>query len=129
MASATLADYARFHRMLVGPAAARRCVESFEGGVVVFAPAAANTPAAFPPRGKSAFDLAGSLSVFSYYFLVATSFTGLSTLLGLTTTFVATEDRDGLDRAGRLDPDPAVVAYVARRAGATARRRVESIRP
>ena len=97
----SLVDYTRFHGMHIGLRAARRCIESFDAGVILFAPSeyALDPATAFPTTTLSPYEVQ-TLRLIDYYLLVAVTLTGLSTLLGLTDTVDAREGADGLD----LDP-------------------------
>ena len=134
----TLAEYTRFHGMVARPSVARRCVDSFHNGVVVFTPSSVFTPVAsesinaataFPTTDGviSRYEVVG-LTVFKYYALVLYSLTGLCTALGLTRTIDAREDLlNGLPAlngeaesrvaAHPLHPSPAILEYVSRRSG------------
>lgn len=97
--SQQMLDYWRFHGMLVGPAAARRCVKSFDG-VILFMPSTYD-PAAFQAEDAAQnvslpFEVR-TLTLLKYYALVLWSLTGLCTLLRQTRT---------LDAAGEDDEKP-----------------------
>jgi len=80
-------DYTHFHGMLCAPATARRCIESFDGGTILFMP----SQGYFNDIEK--YDCTRPvLTMLSYYFLVLASFTGLSTLLRQTTIHVARDE-------------------------------------
>ena len=118
-----LLHYTRFHGMLCGPAAAARCVKSFDG-TIIFMPsnydaeafsqaAAAQRPLPYEVR---------SLTLLKYYLLVLTSFTGLCSLLRQTRTVDAREG-EALDDSGcspSLAVDRRVVEALAARSGAGA---------
>eukprot|EP00967_Tisochrysis_lutea_P079092 scaffold108045_cov40-Tisochrysis_lutea.AAC.1 len=90
---ASLTDYRHFHGMLIGPAAAARCVRSFNGRVLFMPAHRAKDPKAFDgaPDRASCFDFSRGLTLFGYFALVVASFTGLSTLLQCTETMDARE--------------------------------------
>ena len=82
-AFATLEDYKHFHGMLCRPETAQRCIESFSGSIL-FLPQDYNSPDDYdftPPY----------LTVVTYYLLVLLSFTGLSSLFGMTRVHCAEE--------------------------------------
>mmetsp|Transcript_19245 Transcript_19245/g.39247 ORF Transcript_19245/g.39247 Transcript_19245/m.39247 type:complete len:195 (-) Transcript_19245:151-735(-) len=116
-----LHDYYRFHSMLCGLAASRRCVESFDGTILFM-------PATYDPASFDADDSATllpfevpSLTVLKYYLLVLGSLTGLCSLLGQTRTLDASEG-DNLRAPSNphaLTVHPNVVACLARRSQAT----------
>jgi hypothetical protein len=89
---ASLRDYANFHGMLCHPTTAQRCVESFDGKIV-FAPTgySESTLPMFEYRGDDSALL--KLDIYTYYFLVLASFTGLSTLCRQT-RFLAADDKE-----------------------------------
>eukprot|EP00979_Chaetoceros_neogracilis_P012195 scaffold3156_cov268-Chaetoceros_neogracile.AAC.26 len=77
-------EYDRFHRMIAGPFTAQRCIANLRrnhGGCILFLPS--DLPSADEIYLHDASSL---LNLLSYYALVFASFTGLSTLLGLTQT-------------------------------------------
>jgi len=78
----SLLIYGRFHGMIIGPVAAKRCIESFTGRVLSLPSTYLHNSDAFPARGISPWDTPLSLS--KYYFEALLSLTGLSTLLCLT---------------------------------------------
>ncbi|KAJ1495249.1 hypothetical protein T484DRAFT_1763299 [Baffinella frigidus] len=101
-----LATYNRFHSMLIGPAAARACCDSFANGTTLFMPSSylnlplpgkgdqqrEGAPTKQPPAPSrlARWDASG-VTVPRYFLLVVLSLTGLSTLLGLTETIDASE--------------------------------------
>ena len=94
-----LETYYRFHGMLIGPSAARECCDSFARGTILFMPSSYRL-GENDERGKSRagarlsrWDASG-VTVSRYFLLVVLSFTGLSTLLGLTETIDARELRE-----------------------------------
>mmetsp|Transcript_25205 Transcript_25205/g.37114 ORF Transcript_25205/g.37114 Transcript_25205/m.37114 type:complete len:231 (-) Transcript_25205:142-834(-) len=101
MIGATLADYERFHGMLIGPRAARRCIQSLNGRIL-FMPSTYNrdidetlSPTflsrwEYSPNCVSRWNVK-KLTSWTYYALVLASFTGLSTFLGLTDVIDARE--------------------------------------
>ena len=104
--------------MLCSPMVARRCVRSFEGGVIVFAPHESGASFPMAPGAVSKHEVA-KLTVFKYFVLVFWTFTGLCTLLGLTDTLRAADSKLAPVGSGSpLDPSPAILSYVERRAGA-----------
>jgi len=90
----SLLIYGRFHGMIIGPVAAKRCIESFTGRVLSLPSTYLHNSDAFPARGLSPWDTPLSLS--KYYFEALFSLTGLSTLLCLT-DIVEACDLDDLD--------------------------------
>mmetsp|Transcript_26052 Transcript_26052/g.43465 ORF Transcript_26052/g.43465 Transcript_26052/m.43465 type:complete len:211 (+) Transcript_26052:43-675(+) len=76
--SPSLEDYTNFHGMLCSPMTAQRCIDSFDGGTVLFLP---NTHCS---NTIAKHDAAPVFSVLTYYLLVMFSLTGLSTLLKAT---------------------------------------------
>jgi hypothetical protein len=98
-----LETYYRFHGMLIGPSAARECCDSFARGTILFMPSSYRL-GENDERGKSRAGAAATrlsrwdasgVTVSRYFLLVLLSFTGLSTLLGLTETIDARELREG----------------------------------
>lgn len=87
----TLAQYHAYHSMVCSPSTARQCGDSFQtsGGTIIFMPAG-TVPALS--------DSTTTLNVLTYYLLVVISFTGLSTLLGMT-DFVDAREMDEKDQA------------------------------
>ena len=120
MAAPSLSDYRNFHGMHIGVPAARRCVQSFQRGTIIFSPATYidSMATTFPDSGTSPYEV-HSLTLTKYYFLVLSTLTGLSTLLGLTDVMDATEctgtDAKALDHP--LHPSPPLLAYLERRCG------------
>jgi hypothetical protein len=98
---ASLKDYTAFHGMLCGPKAARRVMQTFEGGAVVFGSQEAYDVANSGKSNVADLDVTGlrvfSLNIFSYYFLVLVSLTGCCSALGCTKVIEAIEyvDNDG----------------------------------
>jgi hypothetical protein len=93
-----LTDYIAFHGMLISPAGARRCVDSFNG-VVLFAEQAAYDN----HSDLKNFDYNRTplrLTVWSYYLLVAFSLTGLCSLLGQTRLLISIDSEDTVFFAG-----------------------------
>jgi len=77
-------EYDRFHRMIAGPFTAQRCIANLRknhGGCILFIPSELPSPDEICLHDASAL-----LNIFSYYALVFVSFTGISTLLGVTQT-------------------------------------------
>ena len=126
--ASTLLDYWRFHGMLCGPAASRRCVESFARGAIIF------MPSSYDPDGFNTSDPSDllpfevrKLTLLKYYFLVAWSLTGLSSLLRQTQTLAAYEVGAGPRAQPFWSPPhepphplavhPSVVDALTRRAG------------
>ncbi|KAI8609372.1 hypothetical protein BC830DRAFT_1150944 [Chytriomyces sp. MP71] len=83
--SATLTDFTNFHGMLASPAASQRCIDAFNGGVILF------MPRSYPKRGMSVYHYP-QITLLAYYSLVVYSFTALSTLCGMTAFQDASED-------------------------------------
>lgn len=80
----SLSDYTAFHGMLCRPDAARRCLESFQNGVVLFADQQIydsineeNAPISDSDFGISPFPL----NVWTYYLLVLASLTGFCSVM------------------------------------------------
>jgi len=82
MASAD--EYDRFHRMIADPLTAQRCISNLRKnhGCILFLPSELPSPDEICLHDASLF-----LNLLSYYALVFASFTGVSTLLGMTQTF------------------------------------------
>ena len=82
--SLTLKDYDLFHSMVAKPIIAKNCIRSFvkSNGCILF------MPYDHSDHDIHLYDAShnNSLSVLSYYALVIFSFTGLSTILGMTDT-------------------------------------------
>ena len=76
VAVVTLEHYKHFHGMLCRPETAQRCIESFTG-TILFLPQGYQSP------GDYDFTIP-FLTVITYYLLVLLSFTGLSSLFGMT---------------------------------------------
>lgn len=70
-------DFIQFHGMLCSPRATRACIKAFNGKIL-FMPTNYEVT-----KGLAHYEVTG-LNIFTYYGLVLQSFTGLSTLLGLT---------------------------------------------
>lgn len=87
--SATLFDYQNFHGMLCNPWRASRCIHSFNGMILFM-------PSSYTPRDLTTYDYStkGMLTPLSYNLLVMFSFTGLSTLLKMTSMRLAIEIDD-----------------------------------
>lgn len=121
---ATLAEFTRFHGMLIAPAPATRCVHAFDGGTILFMPCnyAESLSITLPAKGVSPYEVQ-SLTTLRYFILVIVSLTGLSTLLGLTTMFDARElsAADAFDdaliskRSAKLPVHTRALEYIARR--------------
>ena len=112
MMGATATDYKNFHNMLISPWRAQRCIRDLNG-VVIFMPTE-GTEGFF--EGSFIFADSSSmhtdkttgnlrrlaqyegqyLNLLTYYLLVLVSFTGLSSLLGLTELIDFQENKDGL---------------------------------
>ena len=75
-------------RMLIGPGAARRCIESFNGRILFIPSNYSLKSTSFPSSGRSQFEPT-RLNLFWYYLLVVASLTGFSTLAGQTTVLDA----------------------------------------
>jgi hypothetical protein len=90
--AASLQDYVNFHGMMCHPTTAQRCVESFDGKIV-FAPTgySESTLPMFEYRVDDSALL--SLDIYTYYFLVVASLTGLSTLCRQT-RFLAADEKE-----------------------------------
>jgi hypothetical protein len=100
---ASLDDFKAFHGMLCGKEAALRALQTFEGGAITFASQDAYDAA---NSGKTDIvDLDFDLTIVNYYFLVAVSFTGFSTLLGSTKLLEAIEYVDNDDGDGDAPPN------------------------
>ena len=69
-------DFAHFHGMLCSPRTAKACIKAFNGKILFM-------PRNYAAKGLGHYEVT-SLNIFTYYGLVLQSFTGLSTLLGLT---------------------------------------------
>ncbi len=87
MAKPSLEDYTAFHGMFCNPIAARRAIQSFQGGAILFA-----SQKEYDGSVKGDLDLAAydsnirsiPLNIWTYYLLVIFSFTGLSSVMGYT---------------------------------------------
>jgi hypothetical protein len=117
----TLRDFQNFHAMHIGVAAAQRCVQSFQGGTIIFAPSSyrRNMDTSFPKTGLSRFEV-GQLTTLKYYLLVLGTLTGCSTILGLTDVVQATDSchpRDAAPLVHPLHPREPVLEYLERRCG------------
>lgn len=82
-ASPSLEDYTNFHGMLCSPVTAQRCINSFNGGSVLFMPRTYTS--------ISKYDCVPIFNIVSYYMLVFFTLTGLSTLFKITKTCYAKE--------------------------------------
>ena len=117
--SPTLAEYTRFHRMLIGPAAARRCIKSFTGCILLLPAHVCVDASKFQPshlRGCSPYEVRFQLDLFVYYLFVLCSNTGLSSLLCRTKTVDASlpsATGPALALDGR-ELDPWIISYLAR---------------
>ena len=108
--------------MHIGIPAARRCINSFQEGVLIFAPLSyTKDPAvSFPDNGTSPYEVR-KLTMLAYYSLVLCSLTGLCTILGQTRLVDAREggtlttDRAALQH--RLHPTEPLSSYLVRRVG------------
>ncbi|KAJ1421726.1 hypothetical protein B484DRAFT_399344 [Ochromonadaceae sp. CCMP2298] len=94
---ALLPEFTRFHGMLCGPSASQRCIDAFDGRILFM-------PSNYKKRGIAAYEERG-LNLLTYYSLVLSSLTGLSSLLCATTTITAEEDMAGIS-------DPIVTADI-----------------
>ncbi|KAJ3406031.1 hypothetical protein CcCBS67573_g01187 [Chytriomyces confervae] len=103
--AASLTDFTNFHGMLASPAASLRCIAAFKGAAVIF------MPSNYKLKGISAYNYT-NLTLTLYYSLVVFSFTGLSTLLGLT-HFVRAEEalEKGVQGADTL-VTPDIIAFL-----------------
>lgn len=105
MGEASLEDFSNFHSMVCNPNASQRCINAFES--VVF------MPRFYKKIGIAYFDFTRVLNLFTYYWLVWISFTGISTLLGLTKTICTTENMDkGLSPTEVEDITDEIVNYL-----------------
>lgn len=84
----TLANFQNFHGMLIRPTIAKKCIDVFRNGKILFMPSNRE-------KGLQHFEVKG-LDSLMYYGFVFYSFTGLSTLLGLTDFIESKEDFQGL---------------------------------
>lgn len=95
-AAPTLAEYTRFHGMLISPGPAQRCIDSFTGKIL-FMPSSYSrgfdTCPLSDPKKSSQWQVP-AINLSSYYCLVLSSLTGLSSALGMTETI---DSRDDLD--------------------------------
>lgn len=117
---ASLQDYANFHGMLCHPKTAQRCIQTFDGKIV-FAPTgySESTLPMFDYEGDSSSIL--RLNMFTYYFLVMTSVTGLATLFRQTRFLAADEKEETLSTTEpfvssfhpELKVEPFVWKYIA----------------
>jgi len=94
--------------MVIGPVAAKRCIESFTGRVLSLPSTYLHDEDAFPPCGLSPWDVT-PLSLSKYYFEALFSLTGLSTLLCLTDIV---EARDIDDYSDALSHSPLLKSAV-----------------
>lgn len=101
----TMEEYTNFHGMVCSYKTAQRCIQSFEHGNILFLPSH-YTKETLPNYDCSA---PGMTTPFSYFLLVILSFTGLSTLLGLTTFRIAEEYNDE-DNDDKKDKQSAVIS-------------------
>jgi hypothetical protein len=106
-------------RMLVGPGVAQRCIETFNGRILFMSSGYSRDAASFPLDGAPSPWEVASLSLVTYYLLVAVSLTGLSTLLRQTAVLDARDgalvERDGLlasTATPSLRVDPCVLDYL-----------------
>lgn len=96
---ASLDDYTAFHGMLCGPEAARRCIQTFEDGVALFADQEDYDDAS-KKNDKNRLadfdfnDLPVRLNLWSYYLLVLVSLTGFCSTLGFTKVIEAIDYND-----------------------------------
>jgi hypothetical protein len=87
------------------PAASMRCIKSFDK--VLF------MPYYYKKVGIAYFDCTKILNLLTYYLLVWASFTGLSTLLGLTKTMCTKENMEkGLDESEIVDITEDILSYL-----------------
>ncbi|KAJ3238112.1 hypothetical protein HDU81_008412 [Chytriomyces hyalinus] len=108
--AASLTDFTNFHGMLASPAASLRCIAAFAGAAVIF------MPSNYKLKGISAYNYT-NLTLMLYYSLVVSSFTGLSTLLGLTHFIRAEESLEkGVQGADSL-VTPDITAFLQKSAG------------
>jgi hypothetical protein len=87
--AASLQDYTNFHGMLCHPKTAQRCIQSFDGRIVF-------APTGYSESTLPIFEYSGTLNIFTYYFLVFTSVTGLATLCSQTRFLAADEKEETL---------------------------------
>jgi len=94
----SLEDYKAFHGMLCAPKDARRCIQSFEGGAILFASQEDYGIAIAGNKSFSNFDFNGNtLNIWTYYLLVIFSLTGLCSVLRRTKVIEAVEYNDSDD--------------------------------
>ncbi len=89
--TSTLKEFHSFHSMVCQPNAAQRCIDEFksQNGCILFMPTSYCSESTHSKNSKGVianYDASLLLNLFSYYLLVLWSFTGLSTLLGMTDT-------------------------------------------
>lgn len=101
----SLKNYTAFHGMLCGPVEAHRCIQSFEGGVLLFASQEEYDASTGDLYEFDHNDIPMRLNLWTYYLLVLGSLTGCCTALGCTKVIKAIEcvdndsDRDSLRNA------------------------------
>ena len=94
----TLYRFNAFHGMLCSPGDAAKCISDLSGGILFM-------PSDYKKKGVRNY-LCGTLNLWTYYGLVVSSFTGLSTLLSLTETIAVEENfTDGLS-CPEIENDP-----------------------
>ena len=123
--TASCSEYHRFHGMLIGPAGARRCIESFNG-TILFMPASCNQSAFEVSAERLPYEVT-TLTMAKYYLLVIASFTGLCSLLRQTETLAAgnvADDSSALPCNGKLKVNAQTLECLAHRAGGGAVRLV-----
>ena len=101
--TASMGEFIYFHRMLISPSSAKRCVAAING-VILF------MPSNYKERGISAFQVT-NLTTFLYYLLVLFSFTGLSTKLQMTEFLESAEDLQGGLNSPEVTDD--IIAFIA----------------
>ena len=102
-----LKDYTAFHGMLCAPGVARRCLQSFQDGVSLFAGQDDYDQSIQRNEKISNFDFNNILfpfNIWAYYLLVLTSLTGFCSLLFCTKVIEATECIQSFDAGSKDEP-------------------------
>jgi hypothetical protein len=99
-----LSRFTRFHGMLCSPADARLCIADLTGSILFM-------PAHYKNKGIRSY-LCTNLNLLVYYSLVLASFTGLSTLLGVTDIVCVEENLDDGLRIPEFESDPEILHVV-----------------
>lgn len=140
----SIEDYTKFHSMLCEPGISQRCIDSFTGCAVFASQKEYAAVANLETVDYNCTPI--RLSLFTYYWLVLVSFTGLSTILGATHVMLVRDENltfsaNVADKASdaennvlftseshpNLSLPPSVIEYIRERSRALTGGRPESV--